>query len=303
MWKKEQTKKHTKKGLILLAILLVISGIGGFVFLKNDDSADPSDLDMRASALVDFGKTEVTQSDDTSDETEVPEPLPLFDTAELKKTLINWDNALSGVASVVVLDENGTELASINKDRSYFAASIYKLYVAYFGYQKIDAGLADPDEQYINGHTRMECLDLMIRESDSPCAEKMWVELGKQNLTDQLVELGVVGTSMTNIRTRADNAAAMLALISQGEGLSQASQQAFLESAEGQVYRDSLNKGFSDRVTVYNKIGFRDLIEYHDVAIIETSDGRRFILAVLTEQVGTRNIASLGTRIEGIIQN
>ena len=226
---------------------------------------------------------------------------PSFEAAELQVALDEWSKTVGGAASVTVMTPEGEVLAELNKDEVFFAASIYKLYVAYYGYRQVDDGAVDVDASYTGGHTRGECLDLMIRESDSPCAEKLWAELGKAELTAALEQIGITNTSMTAITTTSHDAALMLARIARGEGLSEGSQALFLDSMKNQVYRDALNKGFSDAVTIYNKIGFREQDEYHDVAIVEFSDGRQLTVSVLTSSVGTRGIADLGTRIEAAV--
>ena len=92
----------------------------------------------------------------------------------MQSTLDEWAESISGEYGVVISDSDGNILAERNPTQKFFAASIYKLYVAYEGYKQVDGGLVDPSESYINGNTRLECLDLIIRESDSPCAENCW---------------------------------------------------------------------------------------------------------------------------------
>lgn len=273
---------------VLLILLLIILGFVFWIVRKQLDSGRPVVTDV------------VEQTSTTSEPSEdvIPETKPEFDSVALQKTLDDWAATIDGQASVVLADKDANILASYNASQQYFTASIYKLYVAYFGYQAVDANSVDPTEQYINGHTRAECLDLMIRESDSPCAEKLWNELGKQSQTEKLVAIGIKETSMEGLSTTATDAAVMLAFIVRGEGLSAESQTAFLQSMKTQIFRDSLNVGFSDDVTVYNKIGFNGVKEYHDTAIVEFGDGRKLIVSVLTENVGTKNIASLGRAIK-----
>jgi beta-lactamase class A len=224
----------------------------------------------------------------------------IFEPVALQDAVDTWVASLpaGSSASIVVTDSSGNSLASSSPDRIFFAASIYKLYVAYAGYQQVDQGLVDGRELYVDGNTRVECLDLMIRESDNPCAEKLWEELGKQLLTSQLKTYGIVNTSMVLTNTTAADVASMLGRIAHGEGLSAKSQSIYLESMKTQIYRDGLNAGFSDAVTVYNKVGFNEGVEYHDAAIIKLSDGRQAIISVMTENVGTTRIAELARAIE-----
>ncbi len=229
-------------------------------------------------------------------------PKELFASKELQSVLDNWVSGVSGTASVVLMSTEGRLIASLDKDKKYFTASIYKLYVAYAGYMQLDAGLIDASEPYVNGNNRAECLDLMIRESDSPCGEKLWNEVGKSELTKQLEDYAIYNTSMVALNTTAFDTALMLVRVANGEGLTSPSQTALLESMKNQIYRDALNAGFTGETIVYNKIGFRGLNEYHDTAIVEFTDGRRLIVSVLTDGVGTSSIAELGMLIEESIR-
>jgi beta-lactamase class A len=221
----------------------------------------------------------------------------------LQKVVEDWASPKqtdSSRASVVLMDEDGTANSGFKSDTEFFAASIYKLFVTYEGYRAVDAKTVNPNEVYQGGRTRMECLDLMIRESDSPCAEKMWEELGKQELTDTLITYGIENTSMTGLSTTAEDAGKILARILRGEGLSESSRLAYLSSMKDQdaLYRKGFPSGFSSEVTVYNKVGWNEQLEYHDVGIIETADGRKLIYAVMTENVGSKQIAQLAKEIE-----
>ena len=95
----------------------------------------------------------------------------------------------------------------------------------------------------------------------------------------------------------------MLKIIYGGDGLSDSSRSAFMESMKNQVYRDTLNKSFEQSAVVYNKIGFNELLEYHDTAIIEFSDGRALIVSILTSKVGTKNIVNLGTILQEVVSS
>ncbi len=298
MFRKESMHESHRRVLLYLGMGLAVSLVAGAVvwvaFVRTTEpTRQPETVEL----------VEVESSDFEQVPPEAPEVPPVFlDAAELQLTVEKWAAEQRGVAAVSILADDGEELAALNADREFFAASIYKLFVAYYGYQQLDAREIDPTELYVNGHTRLECLDLMIRESDSPCAEKLWVELGKAETTKKLEAIGIENTSMTNITTTAHDAAVQIGRFMRGDDLSAESRQKFLDSAREQVYRDALNKGFSSAVTVYNKIGFREQTEYHDVAVVELPDGRWFVISVLSERVGTRGIAELGKQIEALIQ-
>ena len=225
-----------------------------------------------------------------------------FDAQKLQQVVEGWATN-SPSASVVLADKNGELLASINKDTPFFSASIYKLFVAYEGYKQIDSGISRSDEQYQGSRTREQCLDAMIRESDSPCGEKMWIELGKKQLTDTLQQTGIVNTDMSALRTTAEDVGLLLNRISSGDGLSEESQKKFLDSMYEQEsrYRRGLPSGFSDKLLVYNKVGWNEQLEWHDAAVVELPDGRRIVMVVLTSGVGTKKIIELAQLLEPVL--
>lgn len=239
-----------------------------------------------------------TLNGDTADDKQLSQLDKPSITANLQPVVDSWAAGIGGQQSVVVQDiGSGKILAAHNADKQYFAASIYKLYVAYIGYQLIDNGTYNPDELYQGGRTRAQCLDAMIRSSDSPCAEKLWNEIGKENITTRLKPYGIERTSMSGLTTTAGDSAIILKRLYDGKDLKPASRKAMLDSMLGQIYRSALPAGFtSDKV--YDKVGFRGTSEYHDVAIVSFDDGSGLIVSVLTTDTGTRNIAALAKDIK-----
>ena len=223
--------------------------------------------------------------------------LPVMD---LQPTVDAWAAKQSGTASVVVVDlANDKVVASHNANRQYFAASIYKLYVAYVGYQKVADSTYSLSDPYLSGYTRGECLDAMIRDSYSPCGEKMWNELGREDLTAKMRAYGLKDTSLTGLTTSAKDASIILKKLFNGDDLTQKYRKLYLGSMKTQpaLYRRGLPSGFNKSV-VYNKVGWNGLVEWHDAAIVTLSNGRSFVVAVLTKNVGSRQIAELGRLIE-----
>lgn len=236
---------------------------------------------------------------------QLAETKPKYDFIDLQPVVDTWDASQSGTASVVIYDlDNDKTAASLNSDRVYFGASLYKLYVAYEGYRKVTDGSYDLDDAYLSGYTRGKCLDVMIRESYSPCAEKMWVELGKEALTNKLKTYGITSTNMSSLQTTAADVSIILRRIATREGLSEEHAKLYMDSMKVQpaLYRRGLPTGFED-ITVYNKVGWNLTREWHDAAIVELPDGHRYVVVVLTENVGMNNIAALGRAIEQKITN
>lgn len=282
----KQPNKYKKPILLtVIAVVLIMAG-GSLLLWWREDSQAPIPQPVPAAVV----ETEETPTEPTqiakSD----------FNKAVLQQTVDEWVGGHKGVYGIVLTTQTGEPLAEYNGDKSFFAASIYKLYVAYEGYRNIDDGTHALNQPYLGKWTRGECLDKMIRESHSPCAEKLWGELGHESLDAKMKTYGLANTSMTSISTTANDAAVMLARIQTGEGLSENSRKKFLASMKAQIYDDALKAGFTEQ-TVYDKVGFRDLVEYHDVGIIKFRDGRVLIVSVLTEKAGTKNIAGLSQAI------
>ncbi len=273
--------------------LILLFGAGALLVYLQEPSVETSQI-----------QEQTVQIEQAMPEEEPPiETEPEFDEIAINEVVSEWLGELpaGADAGIQITDSSGNILASHDADEVFFAASIYKLYVAYEGYKAVDAGDLDPQQTYVGENTLSDCLDIMIRESDSPCAEKLWNQLGKESLNETLKEYGLTNTDMVGITTSAADAAVILQLIASGEGLSEESQMSYLASMKDQVYDDTFDVGFSDGVTVYNKIGFRDLSEYHDVAIVELEDERQLILSVLSSNVGTQRLRDLGSQIEAVL--
>lgn len=287
----------SKKSQVILTIVLIcsltcIGMVLWWVYRNTEVSQEAQEFVQEAVSEIPVVKEAVPE-----------EIVPDFDSTKLQAVLDTWYSTISSEdsASVVLMDEDKNVLASVNPDEVYFTASIYKLFVAYEGYRAIDSGEYKLDEVYLGSSIRAECLDLMIRESDSPCAEKLWNELGKEDLTETIESYGIEDTSLVGLSTTALDSALITARIMQGEGLSESSKSAFHESMKTQIFRDTLNKGFSEKIVVYNKIGFNQQLEYHDVGFIELTDGRKLVVSVLTSGVGTKKIAELATALEQVL--
>jgi beta-lactamase class A len=296
---KKQYMQGTKKSQVVLALVLIATlACVAFVlwwFYENTSMKEDGSVNNPVA------ESQVTQEQTLEEQPETK--AELFDAQELQKIVEDWASPKltdSSRASVVLMDEDGNLLAGFKIEGQYFAASIYKLFVTYEGYRQVDAELVNAQEVYQGGRTRIECLDAMIRDSDSPCGEKMWDELGKESLTDILISYGIMNTSMIGLSTTAEDAGKMLSKIAKGDGLSDSSRQLYLSSMKEQdaLYRRGFPSGFSEDTTVYNKVGWNEQQEWHDVGIIETADGRKLIYAVMTENVGSKQIAQLAKEIE-----
>lgn len=266
--------------------MLVIIGCLGYWWLKPDN---------KPSHKQSGNSTPITTQQDTNAETK-----PSFPFIDLQSTVDTWAARQSGTASVYIYDlANKKVAAQLEPNRQYFTASIYKIYVAYEGYQKIADGTYSFNDTYLTGYNRGQCLDAMIRASYSPCGEKMWVELGKEKLTNKLKTYGINNTSMVGLNTTAHDAGILLQRLFEKRDLTQEHTSLYLDSMKNQdaKYRRGLPSGFT-KSKVYNKVGWNEDIEWHDTAIVTLPNGRSYVICVLTQHVGYSNIKQLGQAIE-----
>lgn len=280
-----QGKIKSKKSWSLVATIIVIGLLIVIVWvvLKNNKKSEL----INSSAIT-------NTVNETPNEPKSVQQLP-----NIQAEIDSFINKYPGDYGIKIIDLNGKTLAETAGDKQYFTASIYKLFVAYVGHQKIDDGTFSADEPYLANYTRGKCLDAMIRDSNSSCAEKMWNELGKEELTKQMQSLGLKNTSLVGLNTTANDTSVILQKIAKGEGLSKKSQEAFLNSMKDQdaKYRRGLPSGFT-KSTVYNKVGWNEDKEWHDTAIVELANGQKIIVSVFTSGVGYKTVSALGSKIE-----
>ena len=223
-----------------------------------------------------------------------------FDTVQLQSVLDTWRAKSRGTGSVVVLDADSNELlAQTNQSQQYFTASLYKLYIAYLAIQDIDTGVHTLNETFISGQTRAQCLNNMIRNSDSTCAEVMMSEQPRAVWQKRLENLGLKGTNMVRLTTTAQDAAFVTQKIATGEGLSQASTNLLHTAMHLQIYRDGLQKGFKG-LEVYDKVGFYE-VGWYDSAFIRLPSGKLVVVAVLTQDMGTRQVQDLAKKLQPLL--
>ncbi|MBR5027495.1 serine hydrolase [Candidatus Saccharibacteria bacterium] len=217
----------------------------------------------------------------------------------------DWATKVGGEKSIVVYDlDLDQTAATYNADKTYNIASLYKLFVVYEGYRKIERG------QW--GEDKLRCLDLAIRESNSPCAESLHAQMGRdtiQNIVEN--ELGFKNTRVASIISNANDITKIMKLYYEHPDFSESTVEKIKDSMLNQPvttynWRQGLPSGFSSRVNVYDKVGWdwggKTWNVYHDTAILEFPEiNRHFIVTVLTQRIDHKKIAELGTRIEKLV--
>lgn len=230
------------------------------------------------------------------------------------QTLVDdWAASVGGNRSVLIYDlERDEMVGSYNVDEDYSTASLYKLFVVYEGYRRVQSGeWGGDDVAGGTGRTILECLDLAIRESYSPCAETLWGYIGHEAL-DEIVasDFGITNSDISHLVSNPRDIMKMMQIFYEhteitDEKLIAQMRDSFLnQPATTYNWRQGLPSGFS-RANIYNKVGWDYNPDgghwniYHDVAIVEFSEyNRHYIVVVMTNYVPFQEIRELGEDIE-----
>lgn len=218
-------------------------------------------------------------------------------------------------AAIEIYDvDYGTVAASYRAGAYMSPRSIYKLFYVYDGYAQIDAGLEDANQTYLGDLSLGYCLDIMVRQSNNPCAETMLADEPRLQRVGQLIaNLGLTSTQSDGLVTSAHDVSLLLQHYYAHPEWSESSWYKFRDSALNQsfAYRKGLPAGFSV-ATVYDKTGFGSGYDgnghyvYNDAAIVEfaLADGtvRRYIMVVMTSDPSSYIILTrLGEMLEEAI--
>lgn len=287
----------TLLGLFVMSFTLIIFCLAS----PNSDTEDVAQLDTEESASVPSAETEVEEEK----EIEKIDFQPIVD---------EWADSIGGNKSVLIYDLDRDEIvAEYNTEEYYNTASLYKLFVVYEGYRRVQSGEWNADEKVgYTGYTMSECLDLAIRESYSPCAETLWAMIGHDKL-DEIIEndFEIVNSDVSVLLSNAEDVTKMMKIFYEhkditDEDLVARIKDSFLNQPKTTYdWRQGLPSGFSDEVNVYNKVGWDYNADagywniYHDTAIVEFPEkDRHFIVTVMTNKVPYQKIRDLGTMIE-----
>jgi hypothetical protein len=271
-----QRKKRSSELLVAVAAFLLVVALAAgawFAFLRPDNT-NVADTQQNAQS-----------EDEQQTEPEKPQLVALQPVVDewLAKQPTNL-----GFGIVVYDPANQQIIASHDPDRKFFAASLYKLFVAYLALVDFQNGAQDPDEMLWGGFTRKECVDKMVRESHSPCGEAMMADMGQESLRQRVANMGIANTIFAGINTTARDSAIILQYIVEGRDLN-AENTAFLRDAmrhHPERYRGALVVG-APEATWDTKVGWNETYQYHDVGIATLPNGREYVVAVLTQNNGS----------------
>lgn len=258
--------KRLLLGLLLLAAVVIAVNL---LFLENNEPRGDQPVQNPVTA---------------AEKEEEPEYTPV----NLQPIIEQWEDAQRADYSIVVYDlQSKSVIGSLEPDREFFAASLYKQYVAYLALLDIQNGSMDPDEVLWGGNTNKTCVDMMIRESHSPCGEAMMAKIGQTTLNQRVADMGMTGTYFNGIRTTAHDSALILQYIAEGRDLNE-EDTAFLRDAmrnQDDKWRRGLARG-APEAQWETKVGWNEDANYHDIGIMTLPDGRAFAVTILGQGSG-----------------
>ncbi len=220
--------------------------------------------------------------------------------AGLQALINDWQKETGLHTGVVVREQTGARRsASINAGASFNAASLYKLYLAQYVYQRIQEGSLQPGAPVVGtSRTIGSCLEVIITLSENACAESLGNMVGWNTLTAFAQQNGYGSTRFTNgTFTSAGDTATLLQRLHTGSLLSPGNSQLLLTHMKQQMYRQAIPKG--SRGVVADKVGFAGRV-WHDAAIVYHPKST-YILVVTTQGGTPQQIADLAARISNFM--
>jgi beta-lactamase class A len=218
----------------------------------------------------------------------------------LQALLNYWDSSNAGTWGIVLKTTSGDVSASLNPDRQFTSASVYKLYIAYATYTKTDNGELSMNALTANGNTVSDCLNLMIVRSDNACAGELGDMVGWGNSNGMLHDKGFTSTSVAygGQLTTARDTAEYLTQLQNGSLLSDFNRADLLNKMTHNIYRYAIPAG-SVGMPSANKLGALGAYN-HDVAIVYHPKGT-YILAVFSYGSDHSRIRELARQIAAVM--
>ncbi len=213
--------------------------------------------------------------------------------------LAYWSGSHSGQYGIFMKTVDGQIVASFNPDKQFTSASIYKLYVAYIVYNKIEKGELSLSDSTSTGANVGDCMEVMIVRSDNECAVALGSKIGWNTNDGMLKAIGIKNTTLASLNqlTTASDVATWLFSLQDGSLIKEDNSKSLLSMMSRQIYRKGIPAGSDGSVA--NKVGFLwDL--NHDAAIVYHPKGS-YVLAVLSSGSSFGNIADLARQISDVM--
>ncbi|MBQ6409727.1 serine hydrolase [Candidatus Saccharibacteria bacterium] len=296
------------KNFLLVVVAFLLSGLITFGVIFGVDKI--VEMVNNSEQAQDTTPTEPTPPDPE------PEPGPQTKEVDFQPVVDAWAKTVGGNKSILIYDlDLGKEIASYNVEEDYNTASLYKLFVVYEGYKRLQNGTWDGDTRAgSTGKTISKCLDLAIRESHSPCAETLWSMIGHTEL-DTIIKnsWGITNSDISHLTSNVGDIMRILKRFYEHPDFNDTELldvmwDSFLNQPDTTYeWRQGLPRGFA-KAEVYNKVGWAYNADgkywniYHDAAIVKfpQEDGtiRSYIIIVMTNKIDFTDIRRLGRELE-----
>jgi hypothetical protein len=220
--------------------------------------------------------------------------------AGLQALLDYWVQNHRGVYGIELRSLDGNIRASINPDKQFTSASVYKMYIAHLIYDRINAGTLSGSTITSTGLTIDTCIYKMIHLSDNACASAMGDIVGWNNSDAVLHAQGFESTTLAYEAqlTTANDAADWMAKLLDGSLVADTQRNNLINLMEHQIYRYGIPAG-SKGMVVADKLGELYGL-FHDVAIVYHPKGT-YILSVFSDGSSAANVADLASQISKVM--
>lgn len=241
---------------------------------------------------------------------------PEIEKIDFQPVVDAWASSTGGEKSVYIYDLDRDEIVGdYNSSAQYNTASLYKLFVVYEGYKRVQNGdFASDAPAGRTGKTILKCLDAAVRSSDPECAETIMDLIGRSELSRIVMnDYKAAETNLNSLTSTPQDIAKIMRLFYKhteitDENLISLMKDSFLNQPKT-IYdwRQGLPSGFKV-ANVYNKVGWdfnpsgNYWNVYHDAAIVEYPDANRhFLVVVMSKRLAFEQIRRLGQEIENLV--
>ncbi len=239
----------------LVVLMIISSAFGVRQFLNTHAAADASSPATPTSAP------------------DKPQPVVVPPTATsqgMQQVVNQFVAANPGSWGIVVKDLSNGATATYQPTAQMESASLYKLFVARYIYQRIDLGQLSYTQPAGGGSGRdiEQCLTIMINISDNTCGRALGAILGWGDENQALQQEGYSQTDLaTPQQTDAQDVATLLERLYDGTLVSADSSQRFMNLLKDQQVNNRLPVGLPSGTVIAHKTG--DLDGYtHDAGIV-----------------------------------
>lgn len=224
------------------------------------------------------------------------------DNTGLQALITDWSHDYRGLRAGVAIQELGGENrhASLNGDTQYKLASMYKMFVTWYAFNRSENGMLDLNSPSpVAGKSYSQCIRDAIVNSDNPCGEGMGDAFGWATLDAYASVRGYTHTTLLNYNTGSpSDMAQLLVNLANGSLMNTADTQTLLGYMGQQIFRSGIPAG-SPGAIVQDKVGF-DPGVWNDGAIVRGPHAS-YVLVVYTNG-NVDAIKDLASRVYALME-